>query len=463
MRKLKRLVSLAISLSFLASLTSCTRTALTTSKITLNKASIASTSSTTTAMKKVVASNPNAKWTIAIYMAGDNDLYYSALDDINEMEGSLTPEAEKNINIIIMFDGKDLGDSKIYKITNDKNGYDDKIVSQPIDDKGLVIPQDKEVNTGDPEVFKKFVDFVTLNYPAQRNILTVWNHGGGIYRARYLVGDSIEQKPSMFSESGPFGLRSTFTTKNFASDYTSGNQLQLSNLKPALELGKKNLGKNFDIFGFDACLMATIETAYQVMDYADNFVASEEVEPGDGWDYVAYIGGLSKKLDITPKNLVSLIVKSYAVSYEVNGSQGITPNVTLSGVDLNKLKANVIPSLNTFANELQKDLITSKDKISKVKAKTETYSNSDSLDLGHFASLYNKETGSVSAKNLLSSYKDAVIASGHYGDSVKNASGLVIYFPTENYNQRYDDSNDIKFTETQAWTRFIKSFSSKSN
>jgi hypothetical protein len=37
------------------------------------------------------------------------------------------------------------------------------------------------------------------------------------------------------------------------------------------------------IIGADACLMGMLEVAYEWKDRASFFVASEEIEPGDGW------------------------------------------------------------------------------------------------------------------------------------------------------------------------------------
>ena len=38
-----------------------------------------------------------------------------------------------------------------------------------------------------------------------------------------------------------------------------------------------------DLLGMDACLMSTLEVAYQTRANAVNVVGSEELEPGDGW------------------------------------------------------------------------------------------------------------------------------------------------------------------------------------
>ena len=42
-----------------------------------------------------------------------------------------------------------------------------------------------------------------------------------------------------------------------------------------------------DLLGFDACLMATYEVASTLAPLADRMVASQELEPGHGWDYRA--------------------------------------------------------------------------------------------------------------------------------------------------------------------------------
>lgn len=40
-----------------------------------------------------------------------------------------------------------------------------------------------------------------------------------------------------------------------------------------------------DLIGFDACLMANLESFLPFASVADKMIASEELEPGSGWDY----------------------------------------------------------------------------------------------------------------------------------------------------------------------------------
>ena len=46
---------------------------------------------------------------------------------------------------------------------------------------------------------------------------------------------------------------------------------------------------SFDLIGFDACLMATVEVAKVIEPHAKYMIASEEIEPGHGWLWNAVI------------------------------------------------------------------------------------------------------------------------------------------------------------------------------
>jgi len=72
--------------------------------------------------------------------------------------------------------------------------------------------------------------------------------------------------------------------------------LSLLELKTALN--NANLTKKFDIIGFDACLMASIETASYVQNFADYMIASEEIEPSCGWNYKALVESYAKQDDL---------------------------------------------------------------------------------------------------------------------------------------------------------------------
>ena len=81
------------------------------------------------------------------------------------------------------------------------------------------------------------------------------------------------------------------------------------------EATSASLGKPIDIVGFDACLMSMLETAYAFRKSSSLLVASEELEPGAGWDYDYFLSRLLSKPSITPLELSKTIVEAYKARY----------------------------------------------------------------------------------------------------------------------------------------------------
>ena len=80
--------------------------------------------------------------------------------------------------------------------------------------------------------------------------------------------------------------------------------MTLSQISKALRDG----GVKFDFVGFDACLMATAETALMLNPYADYMIASEETEPGIGWYYTNWLTALGSNTSIPTVDLGKKIV-----------------------------------------------------------------------------------------------------------------------------------------------------------
>ena len=116
-------------------------------------------------------------------------------------------------------------------------------------------PSFGELNLGDPSVLAEFIKLGLDEFPADKTALFLWDHGAGW--------------PGM----GP--------------DETDGYDiLTLGEMRDGIEVGLEAAGvEKFDIIGMDACLMASYEVAHAVSGLTDYLLASEELEPGNGWDY----------------------------------------------------------------------------------------------------------------------------------------------------------------------------------
>ena len=142
-----------------------------------------------------------------------------------------------------------------------------------------------------------FLTFCKDEYPADHSILVLWNHGGG-----------------------PFG---------YGNDSIYDDQFTLADIRQALESvydpGSKD--KAFDIIGFDACLMSTLEVTHALDGFADYYVLSEEVEPGDGWDYTPWLRAMTNDPTMSPAAVARAIADSYTDFYMVRNVNFHTHNV----------------------------------------------------------------------------------------------------------------------------------------
>ena len=88
------------------------------------------------------------------------------------------------------------------------------------------------------------------------------------------------------------------------------DKITIDEIKTAVD----SFGTKLEFIGFDACLMANVETAYALKDGASFLIASEETEPGTGWDYIKILNNLSKDSSQIGSTTGKVIVDSFIAS-----------------------------------------------------------------------------------------------------------------------------------------------------
>ena len=242
-----------------------------------------------------------------------------------------------------------------------------------------------------PATLTKFIKWCANKYPANRNELILWDHGGGS-----VSGYGYDQR------------------------FTSAGGMSLAGINTAL----KDADVTFDMIGFDTCLMATAENALMLSRYADYLVASEETEPGCGWYYTNFLTKLAANTSMPTAELGKTIIDDYT---EFCASRYQNVKTTLSLVDLAELEATLPAALNAFANSTTA-MIKSDDfsEVSQARGSTREYSSSkiDQVDLVNLAD----NIGSDEAKALSKVVKSAV-KYNRTSSVMTNSYGLSIYFP----------------------------------
>ena len=250
----------------------------------------------------------------------------------------------------------------------------------------------------DPKTLTTFVQWCAQRYPANRNELILWDHGGGS-----VSGYGYDEK------------------------YPRSGSMSLAGINDAL----KNSGVSFDFIGFDACLMATLETGLMLDNYADYMIASEETEPGIGWYYTDWLNRLSANPGMPTVQIGKNIVDGFITTC---AAQTRGQSATLSVVDLAELAGNVPEPLKAFSQSVT-SLIKSNQyqAVSNARNGTREFARSsviDQIDLVHFA----KKLGTAEGKNLASALMKAV-KYNRTSSNMSDSYGISIFFPYRKINK----------------------------
>ena len=244
--------------------------------------------------------------TVMVYMCGSNleSDYSLASFDIAEMGNANF--ARGLTNVVLMTGGA--SEWMNQKVNPEVTGiYQHRISGlNPLWEGG-------SLNMGASSTLSLFLNTAYEKYPADRYVLILWDHGGG-------------------------PIKGVCWDENYNRD-----SLQISELIEGIENSPFKEHK-LDIIGFDACLMGSVETAWQLADYAHYMVASEETEPGNGWNY-GFLSGIEH--DASPADTARRIIDLYIDSADPEKGY----NLTLSCIDLSKVH-EVISSMDLFFTDL---------------------------------------------------------------------------------------------------------------
>ena len=403
------------------------------------------------------------KWTVMIYLAGDNNLESYALKDLSEMSGI---GSSSEVALVAQLDRVADQTTRRYFMTSPS--LEDNCVAEL-----------GETNTGDPQVLLDFIIWAAQTHPAEQYALILWNHGAGwkdddIYKivqsqeiAGKVTGDQIrglargKVSRALFRSSLEcLVIDFAQTERAILFDDSSADFLDNLELRWVLQKAVEQIGRPLDLIGFDACLMNMLEVHYQIRDLCRVAVGSQELEPGDGWPYDAILTSIIRNPQLTAEDLGHVIVEGYINFYQTH-----FPNlsVTQSAILLNSIDA-LVEVLEPVAKWLT-DCLPEREALRLIFSalrSTQRFSDHDYVDLAHFCRLLTSydpdgEIGKAArlVTNLLDGKESPVIAEGHHGANVENSHGISIYLPARNLSPLY---HRLEFAQQHAWGEFLKAF-----
>jgi hypothetical protein len=396
------------------------------------------------------------KWTVMVYLAGDNNLDRNGVADIREMKktGS-TPD----INVLAQFDRAGAGkQTKRYCLQ-----------------KGTTLDNDAlktlgETNTGSPEALSDFIRWGLAKYPADHYLLVLWNHGQGwddtdIYagergaRARLTRPGRIRHSffRTTVANAARLAADNSHAARAILLDDNAKDFLDNIELKKVLESAKATLGRKLDIVGMDACLMSMAEVGYQMRESVSYTVGSEQTEPLDGWPYDTILSALAKQPSTTPQELCKLIVKNYIASYRKSSEA-----VTQSACNLSAC-APFAAAFKKFSAAMKAGLADgAQATISNVRNRVQEYDVTDNVDLVDLCTLLGAarvpKTLKTACSQVIAAVRDAlglVVASAYSGAPMKRSQGIAVYFPTRTLSPLYAR---LDFAKKTGWGAFLKNY-----
>jgi len=251
------------------------------------------------------------EWAVYWYLCG-SDLESNGGFATGDLAELLEVELPENVKVVIQTGGSSVWHNDFVDET--------KLQRYVYSSEGLMLVDEQpSASMGEAQTLADFLSFASTNFPAKKTAVVFWNHGGGS-----VTGAAFDELYDNDS------LRLDEMYEAFSSVYP------VSAETPPLEL-----------VGFDTCLMATVDVAYTFNDIARYMVASEEVEPANGWYYSEWIGALAQDPSMDGAALGEVICDSYYAGCEEVGTQD---NTTLSLIDLAKTPA-LVDAYDAFGAE----------------------------------------------------------------------------------------------------------------
>ncbi|MEO7094743.1 MAG: clostripain-related cysteine peptidase [Polyangiales bacterium] len=379
----------------------------------LKAALIASTAAATTAITTAAHADT---WTVMIYMQANNSL--ASFSQLTFKEAMEVGSKKKGLTILVSVD------------TGKKHVLDDvegmptgNGVKRVLVKKGKVVSENDDVgdDMASPEGLANFITYGIKEHPADHYALMLWDHGAGWH------GCCEAETPTIRELS--------------LADITSG-------IKKGLKGAKQ---KKLDLVGFDECLMGELEVGFALSKYVDVMVASEELEPGEGMDYLHWLTAVTEDDSMDGLAVGKAIAKGF-LQHVKEGSGN--PSITMSVFDLSK-----IDDVMTTAAKLGSDLRKTQDwsSIGAARAKSDAFGGQQQdayglVDLGMFAKYAKKVDGVESADEVLTAI-DSFVSYNVAGPLHKKVKGVSIYLPQQGIDPDYES---VEFDPK--WTKFLKKY-----
>jgi len=356
---------------------------------------------------------PRAKWTVMVYISGDNNLEDYVVKDI-ELELAPTGSSA-NVQVVALADrapGYDTsrGDwqgTKLYHVTQGMLATPENAVA----DWG-------ERNFGDKQTLIDFVTWTKTNYPADHYALYFWGHGWNWHPGWVMQDD------------------------------TNNDTLDMHEVKAALP----SIGF-IDMVGFDGCNMASIEVQMLWHGHATALSHSQEYVGWDGIEYDLVLAQLAANPNMT------------ADSVAIATSQSASKDKTWSAVAVDARFDALVTAVNNWSVALNNGLAANRSKYNRAFGATRSFwqapMDKDLYDMAYEINRNVSDANIKSKSQAVMNAVNAVVLHERHVNAYADVHGITIYHISKASEKDADYAyyrSTLDFALQTAWDEFLNAY-----
>jgi hypothetical protein len=360
--------------------------------------------------------SPQAKWTVMVYISGDNNLEDYVVKDIEEELGLVGSNAD--IKILALGDrgpGYDTsrGDWQTTKLFYVTQGM--------LADSASAVADWGERNFGDPQTLIDFVTWSKANYPADHYALYFWGHGWN-WHPGWVMADDTDQDTLDYHE-----IKAAIPSMGF-----------------------------IDVIGFDGCNMASIEIYKLWQGHATAVAASQEYVNWNGIEYDVVLS----QLVVNPNMTADQVAIASAQSAIIQGGER-----TWSAVAVDSRLNTLNIAVDQFAAAMQNGLAANRKKYDRAFGATRTMwqapMDKDLYDMAYEINRLVSDSNIKSkAQVVMNAFNLVVLWEGHT-NAYSDVHGITIYHISKASEKNADYAyyrSTLDFALQSTWDEFLDAY-----
>lgn len=351
-----------------------------------------------------------AKWTIMVYMSGDNDLENYVVPDI---ETELAPTGSSvEVQVVALVDRipgfdtsyDDWQTTKLFHVTQGMTAAPENAVA----DWG-------ERNMGDPQTLIEFVTWAKASYPADHYALYFWGHGSNWHPGHVMRDD------------------------------TNADTLEYHEMKAALPA----IGF-IDMVGYDGCNMAAIEVQLLWHGHASALTHSQEWVGAEGIQYDLVLPQLAADPDMSADELA------------VASSQSATSDKTWSAVVVDSRFETLLRAVDEWSIALLDGLpqyrINYKQAFTATRSFWRAPADKDLYDMAYeIHRLVNDQDIKDRSQDVMDAVEAVVLHERHV-KTYADVHGITIYQKVSHRDMDYAYYLTLDFARQTSWDDFLDAY-----